>query len=204
MYNIELIVTTFFQENIWIIINDKNEAIIIDPGFLPIENFDNFFTSKQIKPIAIVNTHAHPDHIYSVVELQDKYKIPFYLFEKEKSNLGNLLSLSLAIGANDIKVPENITFFNDVILKIGNFEFEVVHTPGHTEGGICLKFDKHLICGDTLFQGSIGRIDLPGGSITEMKKSIEQFKQMNDNIIIYPGHGGKSTIGEEKKNNPYF
>ena len=204
MYKIELIVTDFFQENIWIIINENKEAVIIDPGYLSGEKFEDYFNSKKIKPFAIINTHAHPDHIYSVVLLQEKYGIPFYLFEKEKNNLDNAFGLSKTIGLNDMKVPEKVTFFNTELLKLGDFQFEVIHTPGHTEGGICLKFDKNLICGDTLFQGSIGRIDLPGGSMVEMNKSIKLFKQMNDDIIIYPGHGGTSTIGDEKRNNPYF
>ncbi len=204
MYKIDLIVTEFFQENIWMIINKNNEVIVIDPGYLSLEKFVDYFETKNLKPIAIINTHAHPDHIYSVVPLQGKYDIPFYLYKKEKSNLDNVIGLCHAIGVNDIKIPEAVNFFDGSVLEIDNFKFDVIHTPGHTEGGICLKFENHLICGDTLFQGSIGRVDLPGGSMTIMKKSIEIFKQMSDDIIIYPGHGGTSTIGEEKRNNPYF
>lgn len=203
MFVIESLISDYFQENIWFIIND-GKTIIIDPGVLSIDKFVFFFDHMKIRPLAIINTHAHPDHIYSVAWLQKEYSIPFFLFLDEKSNLEKAQFLSLAIGLPDLIIPENIQYIKDSKIKIEQFNIDLLHTPGHTKGSICLKMDHHLFTGDTLFQGSIGRVDLPGGSMATMKKSIEIFKQMDDNIIIYPGHGPISTIGYEKQNNPYF
>lgn len=204
MYKIECITTDYFMENIWLISNRDQDAVLIDPGPVAAGILIDFIKDKNCKPIAIINTHAHPDHIAAVAELQDYFKIGFYLHKKEQTVLKNVNNLATMVGMDAIKIPEKINWLPSGRLDVGGFPFEVLHTPGHTPGSICLKIGHHLFSGDTLFNNSIGRVDLPGGSMTEMKKSIEILKELERDLVVYPGHGTKTTIGNEIDNNPYF
>lgn len=205
MFLIKRILTEVYQENVWIIIDPKSKkAIIIDPGEVEIVKFVEIFENEKITPVAIINTHSHPDHIASVTKLQKKYNIPFFLHELEKEGVTNLPMLASAIGFSNLEVPENIKYINDDTFEYEDFQFKIIHTPGHTPGSICIKIDKNLFSGDTLFLQSVGRTDLPGGSIEDMNESLKLFKQMEHDIYVYPGHGPQTSIGNEIKRNPFF
>ncbi|MFP4546507.1 MAG: MBL fold metallo-hydrolase [Fidelibacterota bacterium] len=204
MYKISKITTDFFQENIWFVSNEKTETVIIDPGEIELEQVTSFLDIHKLKPIAILNTHGHPDHIAGAALLQEQYGIPFYIHEQEKFVLDNVHTMAAMVGMTDLKLPENILYMKGKKLRIQDFNFEIINTPGHTPGSICIKFGLHLISGDTLFRGSVGRVDLPGGSMEQMKKSIEMLKNLDHNINVYPGHGPCTTIAEEINHNPYF
>ena len=204
MYKISKLTTEIFQENIWFISNKNNDVVIIDPGAIEVKQISAFLNQNQLNPIAILNTHGHPDHIAGVVPLQQFYDLPFYIHEQEKGVLDNLTSLAAMIGMRDLKIPMKKEYLKERKLKLHNFNFEIIHTPGHTPGSICIKFGQHLISGDTLFKGSIGRVDLPGGSMQQMKKSIRILKKLEASLMVYPGHGSTTRIAEEIEQNPYF
>ncbi len=204
MYKISKMTTDFFQENIWFVSNENTETVIIDPGEIEYEQITAFLETHKLKPIAILNTHGHPDHIAGAAILQEKNEIPFYIHEGEKFVLDNLHSMAAMVGMTGLKLPENITYIKGMKLRIQDFNFEIINTPGHSPGSICIKFGQHLISGDTLFRGSVGRIDLPGGSMEQMKKSIDILRNLAPNLTVYPGHGPNTTIAEEINHNPYF
>jgi len=205
MYHIKQITTKIFQENIYFIINkENNQTLIIDPGEIAFEELLKFFKNESLTPVGILNTHAHPDHISSVFLLQTHYDIPFFIHDMEEIYLKDIIQLGHVLGFDNFKMPEKITYIKEGMFEYKSFKLQIIHTPGHTKGGICIKFDNSLISGDTLFENSVGRVDLPGGSMIEMKTSIEILKKLDKKLVVYPGHGPVTTIQHEIENNPYF
>lgn len=197
---IECMTTGSFFTNSYIISNDKNECVIVDPG-LNYGNVAKYIKSKyDVK--AILLTHAHLDHVDGIQYFLDK---PVYISDIEYNNLFDTeVTLYDTIGRispynegmlNIIKVKHN-----DIIKLIG-YEFKVLFTPGHTSGSICYLMGDVLFSGDTLFNNSIGRTDFPTGSMTKMKESLNYLMTLDDNIKVYPGHNDETTIGYEKNNN---
>lgn len=195
-----------FQVNCYILASGENSsAIIIDPG----EDYAKIkqaLSKHRLKPAFIVNTHGHIDHI----GCDDKFDVPVYIHQKDLSllkdsslNLSNLLTSPYSV-KSEVRVvqdKENI--------ELGQIELEVMHTPGHTPGGICLLMkrptNKILFSGDTLFCQGIGRTDFPGADEALLIKSIkEKLLKLDDDTTVYPGHGPSSTIGEEKRSNPFL
>jgi len=180
-------------------------CIIIDPG--DEENkIRRILQKHKLKPYLIINTHAHIDHI----GCDDKFDVPIYihqddsvLLEDPQLNLSNFLNLSYTIKSN-IK-----TLKDKEIIELAGMQLEVIHTPGHTPGGICLLMkkpdNKILFTGDSLFCQGIGRTDFPGADSELLIKSIkDKLFNLPDDTVIYPGHGPSSTIGQEKRDNPYL
>lgn len=196
------------QTNVYFVINDETkQCVIVDPADSP-ERIAGFIEREGLKPEAVLLTHGHYDHIAGVKGVLDKWKLPVYASEKEEELLQNVdLNHSL------MSYGRGITVKADHLLKDGE-EFDVaglhircIHTPGHTAGSCCFLIDsmKALISGDTLFEGSIGRTDLPTGSVPDMKRTLtEKIKPLPDELTAYPGHGGITTIGDEKKWNPFL
>ena len=205
MLNIDWTVTGPFQENSYIIWKEnKDSCIIIDPG----DDFVNvikMINKNKVKPIAIINTHAHLDHIASVADLKERYSIPFYLHNNEKEVLKNYQRDSLIFGLVPSKTPEVDFWFRSGILEIGPFNIELIETPGHTPGGTCLKFENHLFTGDTIFSRSIGRTDLPGGDWNILSDSLVRvMKKIPENQILYPGHGPITSLKIEMQKNQFL
>ena len=205
MLNIDWTVTGPFQENSYIIWKEnKDSCIIIDPG----DDFVNvikMINKNKVKPIAIINTHAHLDHIASVADLKERYSIPFYLHYNEKEVLKNYQRDSLIFGLVPSKTPEVDFWFRSGILEIGPFNIELIETPGHTPGGTCLKFENHLFTGDTIFSRSIGRTDLPGGDWNILSDSLVRvMKKIPENQILYPGHGPITSLKIEMQENQFL
>ena len=205
MLNIDWTVTGPFQENSYIIWKEnKDSCIIIDPG----DDFVNvikMINKNKVKPIAIINTHAHLDHIASVADLKERYSIPFYLHYNEKEVLKNYQRDSLIFGLVPSKTPEVDFWFRSGILEIGPFNIELIETPGHTPGGTCLKFENHLFTGDTIFSRSIGRTDLPGGDWNILSDSLVRvMKKIPEDQILYPGHGPITSLKIEMQENQFL
>lgn len=184
---------------------DTKEAAIIDPG----DNADEIISNIEkegLNPKFIINTHAHFDHIGGVKEIQDHFKIDFILHEGDLFLVENASEQATAFGLKPISKPEvnkNVTNGEKVIL--GNKFITVIHTPGHSPGGVCYYSGNNVFVGDTLFAGSIGRTDLPGGSYDTLINSIkENLFPLGDSTIVYPGHGPSTTIGNEKEHNPFL
>lgn len=200
-----------FRENTYVVSDDTGECLVIDPGCQEPEEREmllTHFREHGLKPVKIVNTHGHIDHILGVAFLHEQFGLPFLIHPKEVP----LLNASVAQGAFfDLEVqtpPEPTGLLNEGDrVAFGNTAFEVIHIPGHSPGGIVLlNVDQQcLFSGDVLFQGSIGRTDLPGGDYDSLVNSIRQKLLILDpEIRVYPGHGPDTTIGIERQSNPFF
>ncbi len=202
---IDSIVTNSFAENIWILGNEEsNHAIIIDPGD-NISNIIRKLEKLQLSPIFILNTHAHPDHLGAAAELQKRYDLPFAIHEDEMDTYNSAKMIAQFLGLMSLELPKVTTYFHDgQVLEINGSHIQVLHTPGHTPGSVCFLTGKHLFAGDTLFQGSIGRTDLLGGSPAAMNSSLKRLSQLPDDITVYPGHGEVTTIKDELANNSFL
>lgn len=184
---------------------DEKEGIIVDPGG-DTDDILKFVDENHIDIKYIVLTHGHGDHIAGVMDLKNKLKVDLLIHEADvdmlkdaKKNLSNIM----AIGSIEI-TPDQRLNDGDVI-AFGDVQLSVIHTPGHTLGGICLLSEDRLISGDTLFKGSIGRTDLEGGNPETIINSIrEKLLVLPGGTVVYPGHGPETTIEEEIQNNPFL
>jgi glyoxylase-like metal-dependent hydrolase (beta-lactamase superfamily II) len=204
---IQLIPAGYLQTNCYIVWDKgSGDAIIIDPGGNS-DDIIGFITDNKLKPSAIVNTHGHADHIGANLILHNEYGCPILIHEADAyyltdpdANLSGLIGIMepLSPAANTLLVE------GDAVV-VGNTIFKVIHTPGHTPGGICLLHDQTLFSGDTLFAGSVGRSDFPGGSHEQLIDSIKRkLLILPDSTVVYSGHGPVTTIGEERINNPWL
>ncbi|MDB4115475.1 MBL fold metallo-hydrolase [bacterium] len=199
--NIETFTNGPLNQNCYIIGNSKCEAIIVDPGSNP-EFIVSIIKKNDWFPLAIINTHAHHDHIGAVSFLMKEYKIPFYLHGDDASLLLRANTYSLLFKANTaIQIPEishDLRKF-DTCLKVGKFEIQWIETPGHTRGSICFIIDQHIFTGDTLLANTFGRTDLPGGDLKMLKKSIAKLDNLDPSLLIRPGHGEVIDLGHALK-----
>ncbi|MFH1888615.1 MAG: MBL fold metallo-hydrolase [Candidatus Omnitrophota bacterium] len=194
------------QVNCYIVASSPGEgAVIIDPGYEK-EKIDRALKKYSLKPTLIINTHGHIDHI----GCDDKFGVPVYIHQEDSALLENpALNLSASL-ASPFSVKSDIKTLEDKdIIDSGQIRLEVIHVPGHTPGGIALLMkkpeDKVLFTGDSLFYHGVGRTDFTGASESLLIKSIkERLLKLSDDILVYPGHGPSSTIGEERKNNPFL
>lgn len=182
-------------------------AIIVDPGDSNRRIID-FLNSHELTPKLIVNTHGHPDHTGGVAALTAHYEIPFLCHKDDEWMMEDEGMIQMAHYYGLKPAPKNDAAVADgeIIDLCDDFKIQVIHTPGHTPGGICLLANgNHLLTGDTLFQNSIGRSDLAGGNHDQLLRSIRQkLLVLPNEVIVYPGHGETSTIGHEKQHNPFL
>lgn len=180
------------------------EAIVIDPGGNA-RDILRFLERRALKVKAIVNTHAHFDHVLGLNDIRAATGAPFMLHEAEAPVLSKVQASASLFGMYVSQpAPADRLLKEGDRVTVGAITLDVLHTPGHTPGGICLVQDKNVFVGDTLFQGSIGRTDLPGGDYGTLMQSIrDKLLPLGDDAIVYPGHGPATTIGEEKQINPF-
>jgi glyoxylase-like metal-dependent hydrolase (beta-lactamase superfamily II) len=201
---IEMMTTGFYFTNSYIISNDNKECIIIDPGLGYVEVANAI--KKTYKPLAILITHAHMDHIDGIKYFND---LPIYLY-KDEIRVFNDSNLNLyeMIGRKSPFDGMNLNIIKVSDLEeinISDFKFKVYHTPGHTPGSCCYLMGNDLFTGDTLFNESCGRCDFPGGSFSQMEESLERIMNtFNDNVKCYPGHNDITDIGYERIHNPFI
>lgn len=194
------------EVNCYVVADEETkEGIVVDPGD-GVEEILSFIKNADIKIKYIVNTHCHFDHMGGNKLLKEKTGALLAIHKGEKPLLERA-DLGAKLWGFDIEPsPEPDIYLEDGdVLKVGGLEITILHTPGHSPGGICLKIGDKVISGDTLFAGGIGRTDFPGGSYDALIKSIKEklFTLPND-TKIYPGHGPASTIENEKIYNPFF
>jgi hydroxyacylglutathione hydrolase len=183
------------------------EAMVIDPGD-DIEEIAAILREHKLQVKQIVITHAHIDHVGGAMKLRALTGAPILLNQNDYALLKMLDVQATWVGmASPGRVEIEASLGPDEALHAGSLSANVIHTPGHTEGSVCLYFpaEKLLIAGDTLFAGSIGRTDLPGGSFEKIMRSLhQQVMALPDETVVIPGHGPKTTIGDEREGNPYL
>lgn len=192
--------------NCYIVGDDKTrEAIVVDPGGNARDILDTL-RREQLQCVAIVNTHAHFDHIIALTEVRERTGAPFMLHVDEAKVLASASLGAKMFGFAMVqpKPAERLLRDGDAV-RFGDVSLKILHTPGHTPGGICLLGDGWVISGDTLFQAGIGRTDLPGGDYATLMASIrDKLLTLPDAMVVYPGHGDSTTIGEERQLNPFL
>jgi glyoxylase-like metal-dependent hydrolase (beta-lactamase superfamily II) len=199
-----------FGENTYIAYTDNGDAAIIDPGCnntAECAELEGFIKANQLNPVMLLNTHAHIDHVLGNDFIYSKYGLLPRLHRNELVILDALVYSSTFYGVQATASPQPVDFLNEGDkLKLGGLEFEVIFAPGHSPGGLCFYFasEKVLFCGDVLFRESIGRTDLPGGNFETLAHNIQtKLYTLPDDVEVYSGHGIPTTIGYEKKHNPF-
>ena len=199
MLNIETLPLGDNQTNCYLVWEENSHTCaVIDPGYAPERIWERVAAlGKTVE--AVMLTHGHFDHVGGVKKILETANCPLYVNQKEWA-----MPPSWLFPINGTAV-ERLSFYKEGdSLALAGTEFLVLETPGHTPGSICLQADDALFSGDTLFAGSVGRTDFPGGSWDTLCSSLIRLSELSDALKVYPGHGASSTIGEEKKTNPFL
>ena len=211
MIHIEHFTFNLFQERCCVVWDNEGCCAIIDPGCYDAEELaqvTGFIEKRSLKPICIMLTHGHFDHIYGVAALIEKYRIPAYAHPDEKFTIENTNPQICRL--YDLVLPEAFEFTTasaGMTIEVGSLRFDVIETPGHSRGGLCFyeKNNGILFSGDTLFAGAIGRTDQPGGDYDLLMKSIfEKLMVLDGNVTVIPGHGPETSIATERMTNPFL
>ncbi len=198
------------QENTYIIYNEKKQCAIIDPGcyFASEEKaLVDFIEENSLNPVYLLNTHCHLDHIFGNRFIHKKFGLTLHLNKLEKPVLEYGPTSAQHWQLPFDNYDAELKFIDEGnILKIGDDKLHILFTPGHSPGSISFysKENKFIISGDVLFEGSVGRTDLPGGDFNILEESIKiKLYTLPEDVIVYPGHGDSTTIGDEMKTNPF-
>lgn len=199
-----------FSENTYLVYDETGEAVVIDPGCYEKSEKDilaNFIEKNKLTVQYLLNTHCHVDHVLGNEFVKTKYKVPLLIHQHDEPVLRSVKAYAPSYGFNLYHevLPDGYLAEGETV-SFGNIVLDVLFLPGHAPGhiGFYHKESSSLISGDVLFEQSIGRTDLPGGDFNTLIKSIHQkIFTLPDNVIVYPGHGGTTTVGEEKISNPF-
>jgi len=213
MLNIKTFVFNPFQENTYVVSDDRNEAVIIDCGAFFNEErkeLTDYIDKNNLKVVHLLSTHGHIDHNFGNNTIADYYNVRPEVHKADAGLMRRLSEQALAFCNYhlDYDMPEVSDYLNDGdIIRFGNHEMKVIHTPGHSPGSTVLYIADEDVAfsGDTLFMMSIGRTDLEGGSFSDIQKSLlRMIKELPDNTKVFPGHGPQTSIAKEKLHNPYI
>lgn len=208
-------VKTFYvnelRECCYVVYDETQECVIVDPGLQTEseqQRFVKFIDSNNLKPVKLICTHGHFDHIMGNAFITRTYNIKTYIHPEDKAQLERAQQYCQMFGFSIEQPPyDTIDLQDGDKVTFGNSEFEVLHTPGHTRGGVCFYSlpDKLLLSGDTLFAASIGRTDLPGGDYDALMESLKsKLCKLEPQTRVLPGHGPETTILNEMKTNPFL
>ncbi len=203
---IDRIVVGDLMVNCYIVVwKATSEAIIVDPGD-EAPRIVSHLNALNATATAIVLTHGHGDHIGGNYALKEQLNLPIYIGEKDSDMLSDAwLNLSAPFGMDTTSPPASHTLFEADIVRVGGGMLTVWETPGHSKGSISLAGNGFAIVGDLIFQGSIGRTDFPGGSLELLLQMItEKIYPLGDSCVLLPGHGEMTTVGEERRTNPFL
>lgn len=184
------------------------EAIVIDPGFCDkseAEKIFRFIEEHAFNIKFVLNTHGHPDHTCGNGIVKERFRVPILIHEFDAHMLGEKgRRVAEFFGIDCFSPPADSILHDGDLINFGKESLKVILTPGHSGGSISLLGKEEVFTGDTLFFGSIGRIDFPEGSEKDMNESLEKLTRLPDSFVVYPGHGLTTTIGEEKRNNLFL
>ena len=206
MMKYELIIVGALETNCYLVYSPESHGcIIIDPGAEP-EKIFPVIAELELKPVLIVNTHGHVDHIGANRDMKDHYSIPLCLHAADQPLLEQAQQSELSIFLGAKESPPADRFLKDgEEIAVGRSRLRVIHTPGHSPGSISLYGSGYLFSGDTLFCEGVGRTDLPGGSWKDLEQSIRtRILVLAEDTVVLPGHGPLTTIGREKSSNPFL
>ncbi len=210
MISVKTLVFNPFGENTYLVYDDTGECLIIDPGCADSQEeelLQQTIEQEKLQPVRLLNTHCHIDHVLGNYFVSRHYNLPLEIPAHEQEVLASVPSYAPAYGFAGYRhvEPENLLHDGDLI-SFGHSSLQVIAVPGHTPGHIALASKEEHLClaGDVLFDGSIGRTDLPGGDFNTLIRSIqERLFALPDDTVVYPGHGPTTTIGKEKRSNPF-
>jgi hydroxyacylglutathione hydrolase len=192
----------FFKTNTYLVACDlTKKAAIIDPG-RNLVDLTSEVRDRGLEVIAIINTHTHGDHVLGNHKAKELFAAPIFVHETEKDRLPRIGPSAFILGKLRLSPPADQLLNDGDIIEVGSLRFEVIHTPGHTKGSICIRYKKAIFTGDTLFRGTIGMADVKSGAHDRLVESIkERLFILSDDIRCYPGHGKRTTIGDERRYN---
>ena len=203
-----------FATNCWILASAPgSECIVIDPGMPDVSvQVAAIFAEFSLKPVAVVATHGHLDHTFSIRPVAEGYGIPAYIHSQDRESLihpDRLVSAEFAatLSAMEFIEPSDVRELrNGDVIELVGLSMRAIHAPGHTRGSLMFEINNEiLVSGDVLFAGSIGRTDQPTGSAKDMEETLrKKVLPLADHLRVLPGHGRTTTIGDERKNNPYL
>lgn len=209
-----------FQTNCYVLAQEgSSDCVVVDPGQDATEPLLRFLSESSLTPQAVLLTHGHLDHTWSVEPVCEKFGIPAYIHDEDRFMLSDPLrgtgpTLAALLGDAEFHEPERVVDLSgETSLELAGIHFGVLHTPGHTQGSVVFSIDIETpdgtlaiaLTGDTLFAGSVGRTDLPGGDHEQLLRSIATtLLPLDDATVVLPGHGGQSTIGQERASNPFL
>lgn len=201
----KMIIVGALETNCFLVYDPETlDCAVVDPGSEPGKIYP-VIAEEGLRPVVLINTHGHIDHIGANRDIKDKYHVPLFIHAGDKDLLTRTqsLELSLLLNAQDSPPADRLIADGETI-KIGKGCLRVLHTPGHTPGSVSLLGDGFLLSGDTLFFEGVGRTDLPGGNQAQLECSIrEKIMTLPDDIVVLPGHGPLTTVGQERQNNAF-
>ena len=203
-----------FATNCWVLASEPgSECVVIDPGMPDVSlALEEILQRHNLKPVAVIATHGHLDHTFSIQPIADGYEIPTYIHSEDRAYLSapeKLLGAEFAAtvaGMNFVEPSQVRELRNGEVIDLVGLSFRAIHAPGHTRGSLMFEVSEQvLVSGDVLFAGSIGRTDLPTGSAKEMEETLrKKVIPLSDHLDVLPGHGPRTSMAREKKSNPYL
>jgi hydroxyacylglutathione hydrolase len=202
----------YFQTNCYLVATGPGaEAVVVDPGQDAVPGIEDLCERHRLRPVAALLTHGHLDHMWSVAPLAGAHDIPAYVHPGDRHLLRDPLAgldpaMRAAFGQLELQEPDEVRELADgEVLQLAGLQLTVDHTPGHTAGHVTFRLPGTLLSGDLVFAGSIGRTDLPGGSMPDMLASLgSRFLTLPDETEVLPGHGPGTTVGRERASNPFL
>ena len=206
-----------FVNNMWreksiVLYDETGDAAVIDCGCVSMEEEDrlrSFLSRKGLKQVVLLNTHLHPDHVFGNRFMKEEYGLETQASKDDEFLIDHAVEYAAMLGMSDVTPPPRIGKYlkDGDSVSFGNSVLQVIAIPGHSPGGLCYyaAADRLLISGDVLFAGSVGRADLPGGDERKLIQGIkDRLLVLSDDVCVIPGHGSMTTIGEERRYNPFL